>query len=164
MKKTMKRTAALLLALVLVFASACSSSTTQTDAATQAAETEGTEAAGETGGTYTPGTYTGAAEGFSGATISSDAIVEAVKDALTQAGATEFAQAQEQTYSRDDIAFTAGTYQATEMGMNGEIEIEVTFSENTIDDITVLSSLETTGGRKCEGSGILPGGIRYLWR
>ena len=61
MKKTMKRTAALLLALVLVFASASPPPTAQSDAATQAAETEGTEAAGETGGTYTPGTYTGEA-------------------------------------------------------------------------------------------------------
>lgn len=202
----MRKIGAILLALTLVIPTGCSQTakveeTQKAETTVQAEETEGKEAAG----IYTPGTYTGEAEGYSGkivvsvtvdpdkivsieidesansnqilddakraelaqamidaqtplvdalsgATISSNAIVEAVKAALTEAGATEFAQAQKGEYSREDVAFTPGTYKAVKMGMNGEIEVEVAFGEDTIDSIKVLSSMETTGvGTKAMG-------------
>lgn len=195
----MRKIGAILLALTLVIPTGCSQTakveeTQKAETTGQAEETEGKEAAG----IYTPGTYMGEAEGYSGkivvsvtvdpdkivsieidesansnqilddakrvelaqtmidaptplvdalsgATISSNAIVEAVKAALTEAGATEFAQAQKGEYSREDVAFTPGTYKAVKMGMNGEIEVEIAFGEDTIDSIKVLSSMETTG-------------------
>ncbi|MCD8121484.1 MAG: FAD-dependent oxidoreductase [Clostridiales bacterium] len=175
-----------------------SSTTADTTAAAETTAAADASAESASSGSYTPGTYIGEAEGFSGAiiatvtvdadqilsieidesvntnqiiddskreqlaqsmidaqtplvdgiagaTISSSAIVEAVKSALTQAGATEFAEAERESYSRDDISFTPGTYQSVKMGMNGEIEVEVSFSEDKVDSITVLSSMETTG-------------------
>lgn len=146
---------------------------------------------------YTPGTYTGSAEGFSGnviahvtveqdriteitldesenanqilsddqraafaqtmvdaqtplvdcmagATITSSAAIEAVKDALTQAGATEFAEAEKAVYSQEDVSYTPGTYTSTKMGMNGKITIQTKFSEDKIESITVTDHMETT--------------------
>ncbi len=202
MKKMISVVLSLTMATTLMACGSQNTTTSSTTADTTAAAetTAAADASAEpaSSGSYIPGTYTGEAEGFSGAiiatvtvdadqilsieidesantnqiiddskreqlaqsmidaqtplvdgiagaTISSSAIVEAVKSALTQAGATEFAEAEQESYSRDDVSFTPGTYQSVKMGMNGEIEVEVSFSEDKVDSITVLSSMETTG-------------------
>ena len=82
---------------------------------------------------------------MTGATITTSAVIEAVKDALTQAGATEFEAAEKKTYSAEEISFTPGVYSSTKMGMNGEITVEVQFTENRIEAISVVDHKETTG-------------------
>ncbi len=64
----MKRLLALLLCLLMVFATACAADTTADDEPTQAPEVTPVEddAQGEAAGTYTPGTYTATAQGFGG--------------------------------------------------------------------------------------------------
>ncbi len=42
-------------------------------------------------------------------------------------------------------SYTAGTYSATARGMNGDVEVEVTFSENAIDSVVVKNHSETYG-------------------
>lgn len=84
-------------------------------------------------------------DGKAGATITSQAAIEAVKDALTQAGATEFTEAEKAVYSAEDVSFTPGTYTSTKMGMNGEITLETTFTADKIESIAVTEHMETTG-------------------
>ncbi|MDD5851204.1 MAG: FMN-binding protein, partial [Galactobacillus timonensis] len=76
-------------------------------------------------------------DGVSGATHTSDAVKEAVQQAID---ATE-----EGTSSTGNTAvtFKAGTYTGTSTGYNGPVELDVTFSDNGIDDIAVKSSKET---------------------
>ena len=69
-----------------------------------------------------------------GATITCTAIVDAVNKAL--AGETEAAPA-------GDIAFTAGEYEATAYGYNGDVTAKVTFSDTALTAVEVLSSVET---------------------
>lgn len=80
-----------------------------------------------------------------GATITTQAVIDAAKDALTQAGTTEFKAAEKAVYAREDVSFTPGTYTSTKMGMNGEITVEAAFSETAIESITVIDHQETTG-------------------
>ena len=80
-----------------------------------------------------------------GATITTQAVVTAAKDALTQAGATDFAAAEKAVYAREDVTFTPGAYPATKMGMNGEITVETAFTETAIESIVVTAHQETTG-------------------
>lgn len=48
--------------------------------------------------------------------------------------------------SDDTVAmFTAGTYACSAKGNNGDVELEVTFSDNTIDAINVTAQAETAG-------------------
>lgn len=82
---------------------------------------------------------------IAGATITSQAAIEAVKNALIQAGATEFKEAEKVVYSVDDISFTPGTYTSTKMGMNGEITIQTSFTEDKIESISVMDHMESTG-------------------
>ena len=76
-------------------------------------------------------------DGVSGATHTSDAVKEAVQQAID---ATE-----EGTSSTGNTAvtFTAGTYTGTATGYNGPVELDVTFSDSGIDDIQVKTSSET---------------------
>jgi len=69
-----------------------------------------------------------------GATFTCTAVVEAVKKAL--AGGEEAAPA-------GDIAFTAGTYEATAYGYNGNVTASVTFSDTALVSIEVTSTVET---------------------
>ena len=69
-----------------------------------------------------------------GATFTCTAVVEAVNKAL--AGGEEAAPA-------GDIAFTAGTYEATAYGYNGNVTANVTFSDSALVSIEVTSSVET---------------------
>lgn len=84
-------------------------------------------------------------DSVAGATITSQAAIASVKDALAQSGVTEFAAAEKAVYSTEDVVFVPGTYTATKMGMNGEITIEAVFSEKKIESITPATHMESTG-------------------
>ncbi len=171
------------------------SSGAATESATESATTAATTAAG---GSYTPGKYTGSAEGkngtvtveveltedsiksvtvtehqetegisdpaieeipkaivaaqsfnvdaISGATITSDAIKEAVKAAIESSGAdTSAASAggESAPVENKDVTFTAGTYTGKANGYNGPVELDVTFTDSAIDKIEVKTSKET---------------------
>ncbi|MDO5332297.1 MAG: FMN-binding protein, partial [Bacillota bacterium] len=79
-------------------------------------------------------------DSISGATITSDAIKEAVKDALAKAGVSLGAAA---AWKNVPVTYKAGTYEGKGAGMNGPVVLDVTFSENAITDIKVKSSRET---------------------
>ena len=79
-------------------------------------------------------------DSISGATITSDAIKVAVKDALSKAGVTLGAAA---AWKNVPVTYKAGTYEGKGDGMNGPVVLDVTFSENSITDIKVKSSRET---------------------
>lgn len=70
-----------------------------------------------------------------GATFTCTAIVDAVNKALAEGG--------EEAAPAGDIAFTAGTYQATAYGYNGDVTFDVTFSDTNVTAITFVSSMET---------------------
>ena len=70
-----------------------------------------------------------------GATFTCTAIVEAVNKALAEGG--------EEAAPAGDIAFTAGTYEATSYGYNGNVTANVTFSDTAITAIELVSSMET---------------------
>lgn len=74
---------------------------------------------------------------FSGATITSNAILSAVKQALVEAGVAEQADAA--------IAYVPGTYTGKASGRNGDITVSVTVSENAIESVTVDEQYETPG-------------------
>ncbi len=69
-----------------------------------------------------------------GATFTSTAVVDAIKAALASAGGDA---------APAEIGFTAGTYEATAEGYNGPTTVKVTFSENAITAIEVVSTVET---------------------
>ncbi|MDD5934867.1 MAG: FAD-dependent oxidoreductase [Clostridiales bacterium] len=82
----------------------------------------------------------------SGATNSSNGIIEAVKNALESAGvdvSTLVNNAPATTEENAAVTYTAGTYTGKGKGYNGEVTVEVTFSENAITDIKVVDSKET---------------------
>ena len=72
-----------------------------------------------------------------GATITCTAIVEAVNKALASDG--------EEAAPAGDIAFKAGTYTATAYGYNGNVTMDVTFSDSKLESIAVAEngSMET---------------------
>lgn len=74
-------------------------------------------------------------DGVAGATISSDAVKAAVQKCLDEAGGVE----------QWVGGYTAGTYTATAKGNNGDITVEVTFSENAITDVKITDHKETYG-------------------
>lgn len=74
-------------------------------------------------------------DSVAGATITSTAVKTAVGNALAQARG----EAQEMA----EIAFTPGTYEGTAAGYNGDVVLSVTFSEDAIEAIEVVSSAET---------------------
>ena len=71
-------------------------------------------------------------DSVAGATITSTAVKTAVGNALAQARG----EAQEVA----EIAFTPGTYEGTAAGYNGDVVLSVTFSEDAIEAIEVVSS------------------------
>lgn len=79
----------------------------------------------------------GNADVVSGATITSNAILEALGDAMVQSGLREA--------DSGEIAYTPGTYTAVVAARNGEMTVETTFSEDTIERIEILSHIETPG-------------------
>ncbi len=83
-------------------------------------------------------------DAVSGSTDTSTAIITAVKDALTQAGATFDDEAAAPSATENAaITFNAGTYTGASTGYNGPVELDVTFSEDAITDIQVKTSGET---------------------
>ncbi|MFR5602206.1 MAG: FAD-dependent oxidoreductase [Lachnospiraceae bacterium] len=86
-------------------------------------------------------------DAVAGATVTSNAVKEAVKNALAQASgegaATETTEAASQPAAADG-KFIPGTYTAKATGM-GEMEVEVVVTEDTIESVTILSHNETPG-------------------
>ncbi|MCI9402438.1 MAG: FAD-dependent oxidoreductase [Oscillospiraceae bacterium] len=71
----------------------------------------------------------------SGATVTSTAIIEAVKSCIAQAKGEEVGGGAD--------GYTAGTYTATVTGMGGPFELSVTFSDDAITDIRAGENEET---------------------
>ncbi len=70
-----------------------------------------------------------------GATITSTAVKDAVAAALAQAAGASAEEAA--------LAFTAGTYSGTAAGYNGDVTVDVTFSDAAVTDIKVTATAET---------------------
>ncbi len=83
----------------------------------------------------------------SGATITSQAIIDASKAALESAGvdvnAMGSGDAAASTAGDTTVTFTAGTYTGKADGYNGPVTLDVTFTEDQITDIEVVDSVET---------------------
>lgn len=79
----------------------------------------------------------------SGATITSEAIKEAVKAALESAGVEVEESASATVQENVPVTYTPGTYTGTGSGYNGDIVLDVTFTEDGIDSIEINSSKET---------------------
>ena len=87
-------------------------------------------------------------DGVAGATITSNAVKEAVKAAMAEAG-LENAAAES---AADDAALTValedaadGTYSATAQGFGGDITVDVTLSGGKIADVKIVGDSETPG-------------------
>ena len=77
-----------------------------------------------------------AVDTVSGATITSNAVKEALGKALAQAKG-------EATENTASLAFTAGTYTGVGSGYNGSVELNVTFSDTAVTAIEVGANKET---------------------
>lgn len=71
-------------------------------------------------------------ETISGATVTSEAIIEAVNQALSQDDA-----------EAEDVVYQDGTYTAEAEGRNGPVEVEVTIEDGVIAKVEILSHEET---------------------
>ena len=87
-------------------------------------------------------------DGVAGATITSNAVKEAVKKAMAEAGLEDAAAES----AADDAALTValedaadGTYAATAQGFGGDITVEVTLSGGKIADVKIVGDSETPG-------------------
>jgi fumarate reductase flavoprotein subunit len=79
---------------------------------------------------------------ISGATFTSNAILNAVADCVTEAGGSASAlQSFDPAPSSKNV--TSGTYRATAHGHHSNVEVEVVFGSDTIDSVKILSSGET---------------------
>lgn len=76
-------------------------------------------------------------DSVSGATITSQAIINAVKDALTKSGVLEA--------SSGEISYTPGTYTGMADGRGGPMTVEVTVTDLAIESITIKDHVETAG-------------------
>lgn len=102
-------------------------------------------------------------DAVTGATITSDAVVAAVTDALAQASGQKEVTVLETTAAEETEAETeeetttaaeteavaeelpAGTYRAKAKGMMGDVEVEVVMDGEIIESVTVISHNETAG-------------------
>ena len=87
-------------------------------------------------------------DGVAGATITSNAVKEAVKAAMAEAGLEDAAAES----AADDAALTValedaadGTYSATTQGFGGDITVDVTLSGGKIADVKIVGDSETPG-------------------
>ena len=87
-------------------------------------------------------------DGVAGATITSNAVKEAVKAAMAEASLEDAAAES----AADDAALTValedaadGTYSATAQGFGGDITVEVTLSGGKIADVKIVGDSETPG-------------------
>ena len=78
-------------------------------------------------------------EGVTGATFTSQAVIEAAQAALAQANGEVEAEADPNA----PITFTPGEYTATADGYNGPVTVKVTYTEDAIEDVSIESSVET---------------------
>ena len=72
------------------------------------------------------------------ATFTSNGVVDAVKAALASAASDEGGAAE-----AAEMAFTAGTYEATADGYNGPVTVAVTYTDSAIENIEIVNSVET---------------------
>jgi urocanate reductase len=79
----------------------------------------------------------------SGATITSNAIIEATTAALKSAGVDVDKLAAAEEHKNVAVTYTAGTYTGTGKGYNGPINLSVTFSKDGITDIDYSDNKET---------------------
>ena len=79
----------------------------------------------------------------SGATVTSEAIINATKAALESAGVDVDSMGTATPHENVPVTYTAGTYTGTGEGYNGTVTLDVTFSEDGIEDIEVKESKET---------------------
>ena len=91
-------------------------------------------------------------DGVAGATITSNAIKEAVKAAMAEAGLEDAAAVETTEPAADDAALTValadaadGTYAATAQGFGGDITVDVTLSGGKIADVKIVGDSETPG-------------------
>ncbi|MDO5376809.1 MAG: FAD-dependent oxidoreductase [Clostridia bacterium] len=75
-------------------------------------------------------------DGIAGATVSSNAVKQALQKCLDEAMGKEAPEA---------TGYTAGTYSASAKGNNGDVTVEVTFDETSITGIKVTDHKETYG-------------------
>lgn len=80
-------------------------------------------------------------DGVTGATYTSDAVINAVNGALEEAGFRE----KTDNSADGEITYIPGTYKGAGDGRGGMINVEVTVSENRIESITVGEHIETPG-------------------
>ena len=76
-------------------------------------------------------------DGVAGATITSTAVKEAAAAALAEAAGAAPAE------DEAPLAFTAGEYEATAYGYNGNVTAKVTFSDTALTDIVITDSVDT---------------------
>ena len=74
-------------------------------------------------------------DGVAGATITSTAVRDAVKEILTAIGFT----------AEEDGTFAPGTYSATFHGFTSDVTLELTLTEDAIADAKILEQAETNG-------------------
>ena len=86
-------------------------------------------------------------DGVTGATVTSNAIKEAVQQAMTEAGLLTA-----EAPAADDVALTValadaadGTYSATTQGFGGDITVDVTLAGGKITDVKITGDNETAG-------------------
>jgi len=77
-------------------------------------------------------------DGVSGATYSSNAVKEAVQDALEQSLGIRTKVSEQK-----DLTFMPGQYTTQSRGFGGMVRLQVTFSENAVTDVRILSHNET---------------------
>lgn len=75
-------------------------------------------------------------DNVSGATVSSEAIKQAVQDALAKA---------KKESSSEKTSMKAGTYTATTKGNNGDVVVEVVVNEESIESVKVIEHNESAG-------------------
>ena len=79
-------------------------------------------------------------DGVSGATFTSQAVLDAASQAIAQASGQEVIAAPK---AEGDNLFIPGTYSGTSKGFGGDVDVTVTVSEKSIDDIKIDGSHET---------------------
>ena len=82
-------------------------------------------------------------DAVSGATVTSNAIMKAVEDALHKGGIDTSDMAAAVVHENKDVSYKKGTYTGKGKGYNGPIELDVTFGEDKIEKIDVKSDKET---------------------
>ncbi len=82
-------------------------------------------------------------ETVSGATVTSEAIINATKAALESAGVDVDAMGAAGPHENVPVTYTAGTYTGTAEGYNGTVSLDVTFKEDGIEDIEIKEEKET---------------------